>query len=85
MPDEGRNQGCCDGLAKLQKRMKSNKILKSFAELSAESISAEVAKPEETKPQPDQMAVQEPPQTPRPESFVKVSPDSGYRHWGLNE
>jgi len=69
----------------IRKLMKQKKVLKSFADLSAELIGAEAAKPEETNLRHLQVVTQEPSQIPRPDGFVEVSPDPGYRHWGLNE
>ena len=62
--------------------MKPKKTIKSLAELSADSISAE-AEPEKTQPKVSEVRAETAPKIP-PESFQSVH-DVRYPRWGINE
>jgi len=65
--------------------MKSERILKSFAELSLDMAEVEAKKATEASLKPSPVDVPPPPQSHLPAPKPDLTRFARYHHWGLNE
>jgi hypothetical protein len=65
--------------------MKPEKIFKSLAELSTDSIDARDAEPEKTTPEPLEMLANAAPGKIPADSLSRVPGVQGFYNWGINE
>jgi len=65
--------------------MKHENTVKSLADLSAEMVEMETAKPVQASAKPTPSGDQQPQETQSPIPVPECFGFAGYRHWGLND